>query len=45
MLTYEFYPTHSLQFSGHDWWIKTASHKMGPGNNWFSHSQNAIRVD
>lgn len=34
-----------LSFSGHDWWVKSSSGRVGPGPNYFSDSPNNVWVD
>jgi len=35
----------TIQFSGHAWWVKTSSGRVGPGPNYFSDSLNNVWVD
>jgi hypothetical protein len=35
----------TIQFSGHDWWVKSSDTPVGPGPNWFSDSNDNVRVD
>src|SRR5947209_5357603 len=38
-------PARTLQFSGYDWVVKASDHRVGPGPNYFSDSDENISVD